>query len=46
VRRGLEPAWSDKQRLEQGMSEAAAQLARTSEALARPIHGIEVDGAV
>jgi hypothetical protein len=33
VRRGLEPAWSDKLRLEQGMTEAAAQLARTSEAL-------------
>ena len=35
VRRGLEPAWSDKLRLEQGMTEAAAQLARTSEALNR-----------
>ena len=35
VRRGLEPAWSDKLRLEQGISEAAAQLARTSEALNR-----------
>jgi hypothetical protein len=35
VRRGLEPAWSDKLRLEQGLTEAAAQLARTSEALNR-----------
>jgi two-component system, LuxR family, sensor kinase FixL len=35
VRRGLEPAWSDKLRLEQGITEAAAQLARTSEALNR-----------
>ena len=35
MRRGLEPAWSDKLRLEQGMTQAAAQLARTSEALNR-----------
>ena len=35
MRRGFEPAWSDKLRLEQGMTEAAAQLARTSEALNR-----------
>jgi PAS domain-containing protein len=35
MRRGLEPAWSGKLRLEQGMTEAAAQLTRTAEALNR-----------
>jgi hypothetical protein len=35
VRRGLQPAWPDKLHLDQGITEAAAQLARTSEALNR-----------
>ena len=35
VRRGLQPAWPDKVRVDQGMTETVAQLARTSEALNR-----------
>jgi hypothetical protein len=35
VRRGLQPAWPDKLHLDQGITEAATQLARTSEALNR-----------